>query len=190
MAQEIKKSFVVKATFEKEVVLAQGVFYQHNIEMQNGDKGKYLSKDKVQKNFAEGKEVIYTYEKNTIIGKDGKEYAINKIKPYKQNPIKSQGAYYERPEVIRDITKAEMFHQAMFFAIAHKEKKLTLDDIKKLQQQLYKYCFQDTGENNPDAQKVMKRRTSIKLAIEYLQIDLVNSKTMIENANYIYSIYE
>jgi hypothetical protein len=51
MESAVRKSFVIKAIFEKEVSLPKGIFYQHDIEMQNGDRGQYLSKEKVQKKF-------------------------------------------------------------------------------------------------------------------------------------------
>lgn len=188
MESAVKKSFVVKAIFEKEVSLSKGIFYQHNIEMQNGDKGQYLSKEKVQKKFVEGQEAEYTYEETTIKTKSGDDFVVKKIRPKQQNPMKSQGSYYDRPEVIRDITNAQMFHEAMYFAVAHKDKKLTLDNIKSLQAKFIEYCFQDTGQNAPDSKKVMNRRTSIKLAVEYLQVDIVSSSVLLDNAEYIYKL--
>lgn len=56
---EQKRDFVKKVTFQKELALEKGTFFQFLIEFTNGDKGEYLSKLKEQTAFGEGAETDY-----------------------------------------------------------------------------------------------------------------------------------
>jgi hypothetical protein len=86
---EQKKGEVKKTAFYKEVDLEHGKFYSHIVEMENGDKGSYLSKNKDQKKFVEGQEVEYTFE-------DKGDPKYNKIKPVPKKPQASSS--YGKPQ--------------------------------------------------------------------------------------------
>lgn len=186
----VKKDFCISAVFEKEVKMKTGIFYQHLVQMQGGDKGQYLSKERNQTKFVVGVEVEYQCWQEERTKADGDTWKVSKIAPKQQSPFKAQGNHYDKPEVIISITKTEMMHQALYTAI-HLEKTgtaLTDEQIVQLRNKYYKYCFKDTGEERPDSNSVMKRRSSIKLAVENLQRKgvVATSDKILESANFYY----
>lgn len=86
---EQKKDKVKKTAFYKEVDLEHGKFYSHIVEMENGDKGSYLSKNKDQNKFVEGQETEYTFE-------DKGDPKYNRIKPVSKKPQPSSS--YGKPQ--------------------------------------------------------------------------------------------
>lgn len=174
----IKKDICVSAVFEKELLPSekskfQKIQYLHKIKMQNGDEGQYKSDLRQQIKFVVGQECTYQAWIEKTAKKDGTGFwEFKKIAPYYSNPAKSQGSHYDKPEVIISITKTEMLHEANKIALEFEKAEvyLTFEQICALQKVLYKYCFQDTGESRPDSMQVMKRRSSVKMAVEVLPL--------------------
>lgn len=121
-----------------------GLLYRFEIEMENGDRGQYLSKTQDCAKFPQGSEVWYTTECQV---RNGKEYY--RIKPAQDPsaPVPAKGGYggggYQKdPETDKRITRMSVLKVACDLVVNGDAK---LKDLTKVAMVLEQYVL--TGED-------------------------------------------
>ena len=132
---ETKKSKVINATYKKSFESKGVTFYEHELEFENGDRGKYISKEMNQNKFVQNQEADYTKEI-----KENNGYTNIIIKPVTKNSDFGGG----KPSFHKSGNEAFAMSYAKDVLIAswtgvNSPKALTSDELFTLANRMYEW---------------------------------------------------